>query len=801
MATAPHPGGEPPTDADSPPGDAELIIATRGGDTTAYGELYARHVGAAKRLARILARDGAEADDLVSETFAKMLTTLRSGRGPDLAFRAYLLTMLRNTFYDRVRRDKKVEYTDDLTRHDRGESFEDPAIAGLDRRYAARAFKRLPERWQMVLWHTEVEGESPKDVARLLGLSPNGVSALAYRARERLRQAFLQEHANDTADPECGWTAERLGARVRAGLSQRDSQKVDAHLESCTACKLLFVELGELNQSIPNVIAPIFLGTAAVPYLLSLAGKVAVGAGVAGLYAQFVKWSVTILNRIREFFQSPAGKWSAAGGGTVAVAAAVLAFLLLANDAPPPPPSATPANPAAPAPNPPAEPPNDPAEPPPNPPGPDPSSPGASPSSPAPAPSPSAKDFAIFTPEIGNDLVAGSDGTLPITIRSPERADVAVADDTGGQGGWFRAASAEAEDVVTLVAAVPEGVGLASRDAGDGWSCAVTEQGGTTAGIRCTHPALRPGGSTTARLRLDVPRQVSGFQTVKVTVDTRDRRGEAELRVAIAPQGMTTAFASVTASGVATTGNTLLTCKHRPECLQGPALDNHTRRMVPWTGEDPDLASSGAKLTLPGGARVVWAGLYWTASARSVPREVVLSGPGGKHRIGAERTWSGSERTVTQAGAEVTDLIRGGTWTVSAEADQLPYGITNYAGWSIVVAYDTGPDREVAVYEGLSQPRGGSALDLQIRHKGRIQVGMVLWDGDRCLTGDTATVGDRVIGTPGNLGQSRTPGSGEDHTFGVDAVTYDIDVPADENRLRIVTGWDPIDIGVIATAA
>src|ERR1043165_5507576 len=92
MATAPHPGGEPPTDADSQVSDADLITATRGGDTTACGELYARHVGAANRLARILARDGAEADDLVSETFAKVLTTMRNGRGPDLPFRAYLLT-------------------------------------------------------------------------------------------------------------------------------------------------------------------------------------------------------------------------------------------------------------------------------------------------------------------------------------------------------------------------------------------------------------------------------------------------------------------------------------------------------------------------------------------------------------------------------------------------------------------------------------------------------------------------------------------------------------------------------------
>ena len=65
--------------------DPELIAATRGGDTTAYAVLYERHIHSARRLSRILSRDPAGADDLVSETFAKLLHTFREGGGPDLA--------------------------------------------------------------------------------------------------------------------------------------------------------------------------------------------------------------------------------------------------------------------------------------------------------------------------------------------------------------------------------------------------------------------------------------------------------------------------------------------------------------------------------------------------------------------------------------------------------------------------------------------------------------------------------------------------------------------------------------------
>src|SRR6476659_51184 len=82
------------------PGDAELIAAVRGGDVDAYGDLFARHVDAARRLARQLAGPG-DADDLVSDAFTKVLTVLQRGGGPDLAFRAYLLTAVRRLHVDR----------------------------------------------------------------------------------------------------------------------------------------------------------------------------------------------------------------------------------------------------------------------------------------------------------------------------------------------------------------------------------------------------------------------------------------------------------------------------------------------------------------------------------------------------------------------------------------------------------------------------------------------------------------------------------------------------------------------------
>jgi RNA polymerase sigma factor (sigma-70 family) len=277
----------PTSDADSQPvdavgpSDAELITAVRSGDTSAFGPLYDRHVGAARALARQLTRDSNEADDLVSEAFAKVLSVVQGGGGPDVAFRAYLLTTLRRNAYDRSRAGQRVQVSDDLTPYDPGVPFVDPALEGLERSIVSRAYTSLPERWQTVLWHTEVEGLSPAQVAPILGLTANGVAALAYRAREGLRQAYLQQHLMGDLDDECRPFSDRLGAYARGGLSKRETAQVEAHLETCRRCRGLVLELTDVGSGMRAVVAPLVLGIAAAGYLGSGALLGTGGAGAA----------------------------------------------------------------------------------------------------------------------------------------------------------------------------------------------------------------------------------------------------------------------------------------------------------------------------------------------------------------------------------------------------------------------------------------------------------------------------------------------------------------------------------------
>jgi RNA polymerase sigma factor (sigma-70 family) len=227
--------------------DGALLAAARGGDQYAYGRLYVRHAPAAIAVARSLARSGADTDDVVSEAFARVLRALLGGGGPESAFRPYLLATVRHVFLDRVRAVRE-EPTDDLG--DRPIDAARDASSREDRRFAMSAFASLPERWQQVLWQTEVEGRRVSEVAPMLGLRPPAVAALAYRAREGLRQAYLQAHLAPQRSPACRACVDDLGAYVRDGLAPRDRRRIDQHLTECPSCLRIAEELTDTNSSL-----------------------------------------------------------------------------------------------------------------------------------------------------------------------------------------------------------------------------------------------------------------------------------------------------------------------------------------------------------------------------------------------------------------------------------------------------------------------------------------------------------------------------------------------------------------------
>ncbi|MFF3848744.1 sigma-70 family RNA polymerase sigma factor [Streptomyces sp. NPDC002328] len=285
-------GGFLPPLRETPPADADLIARMRSGDDTAYEELYRRHADAVRRYARTCCRDAHTADDLTAEVFARMLQAVRGGSGPQHAVRAYLLTSVRRVAAGWTRSAKREQLVDDFAVF-AAQAARSPEVAGADVRamheaeqsMAMRAFRSLPERWQAVLWHTEVEDESPSEVAVLFGLDANGTRVLASRAREGLKQAYLQAHvsATLTGDEECARYADQLGTYARRRLRTRAERGLRKHLEECARCRLAALQIEEVAGSIPAVVPLAVLGWLSTTGYAKTAALLAGGVGVAGV--------------------------------------------------------------------------------------------------------------------------------------------------------------------------------------------------------------------------------------------------------------------------------------------------------------------------------------------------------------------------------------------------------------------------------------------------------------------------------------------------------------------------------------
>ncbi|WP_082369312.1 sigma-70 family RNA polymerase sigma factor [Arthrobacter sp. ERGS1:01] len=262
----------PPTEeAPIRPSDIELVARTRAGDNEAFGELWERHRQAALRAATSLTSDH-DPEDLVQEAFLRILTAIRSNAGPREVFRAYLYTVLRSISMSWKSPHGATTDLDILDYvSDPEDSFENQII---DKSITGRAFASLRPEWRTVLWYSEVEGMTPRDIAPLLGMTANTIAALTYRAREGLRVSWLQAHLNDAqADKNCQWTVERLGKYNRNSLSQRNRDRVQEHLTTCIKCSILVEELDQVGRNLGLVLLPLFLG----PATAGLKGAIALG--------------------------------------------------------------------------------------------------------------------------------------------------------------------------------------------------------------------------------------------------------------------------------------------------------------------------------------------------------------------------------------------------------------------------------------------------------------------------------------------------------------------------------------------
>jgi RNA polymerase sigma-70 factor, ECF subfamily len=187
-----------------------------------------QHVDRLYRAAWALCGSPHDAEDLVQETFARVLARPRHLHGQDEL--AYLMRVLRNTFLTQrrtaSRRPQGAHVTlDDIDAPD-PRTGERPEQV-LQARQVFGAIAALPDNYRLALVAVDVVGLSYREAAKALGTREATIATRVFRGRERVAQELSEEPSAEPAQ-------EVSGARRRAASGAQPSAASDAPRRSAS---------------------------------------------------------------------------------------------------------------------------------------------------------------------------------------------------------------------------------------------------------------------------------------------------------------------------------------------------------------------------------------------------------------------------------------------------------------------------------------------------------------------------------------------------------------------------------------
>lgn len=194
---APNDGAQAPVTPVGQDEDKDLAIRAAGGDVSAFGLLYDRHVDAIYRYVYYRVRDDAEAEDLTSDVFMRALKAMPRYE-PRQAFLAWLYRIARNAVIDRARRGNRQVSFEDALEHPAADQIVEPDIELLSRSDSdtlRKALAKLTPLQQEVVVLRFLEGYSTHEIARLVGKREGTVRGIQFRAIGALRQLIPSREA------------------------------------------------------------------------------------------------------------------------------------------------------------------------------------------------------------------------------------------------------------------------------------------------------------------------------------------------------------------------------------------------------------------------------------------------------------------------------------------------------------------------------------------------------------------------------------------------------------------------------
>src|SRR6266853_1573279 len=162
-------------------------------ELASFEALMLPHLDAAQNLAKWLLRNEQDAQDVVQEAYLRALKSFSGFHGSN--GRAWLLTIVRNTSYTLMKKNRAVDLTTTFDEEKHATDHESVNPAALlerteDAELVREAMDHLAAEFREILVLRHLEGLSYKEIADIAQIPPGTVMSRLARARGKLKECL-----------------------------------------------------------------------------------------------------------------------------------------------------------------------------------------------------------------------------------------------------------------------------------------------------------------------------------------------------------------------------------------------------------------------------------------------------------------------------------------------------------------------------------------------------------------------------------------------------------------------------------
>ena len=145
------------------------------------------------RLALRITLDRAEAEDVVQDTMIRVWSK-RDEWSQFESVEAYCLIVAKNLAIDRSQKKdaQNVELTPEMAEEADTSGPYDRLVNNERMKIIHRLIDELPEKQRLIMQLRDIEGESYKDIAKVLQLTEEQVKVNLFRARQKVKQRYIE---------------------------------------------------------------------------------------------------------------------------------------------------------------------------------------------------------------------------------------------------------------------------------------------------------------------------------------------------------------------------------------------------------------------------------------------------------------------------------------------------------------------------------------------------------------------------------------------------------------------------------